>query len=206
MDDDLLVVPLRALEHHGYCPRQAALIHGDGVWRDNVHILRGVRGHKRVDEAPSRRERGRQVHRRVEVWSERLGLRGRCDVVEVDDDGSVRPVEYKMGVRHGIAADLQVCAQALCLEEMLDATIKDAAIWYGGLRRRHPVVLHAGLRRATLDAIEELRSTLAAGTLPEAPDDARCGQCQLLSHCAPMVVSDPAAVERYIEQEVLACE
>jgi CRISPR-associated exonuclease Cas4 len=206
MTTDPVIIPLRALEHFGYCPRQAAIIHGDGVWRDNVHTLRGERGHKRVDSAPSRKERGRQVLRRVQVWSEHLGLRGRCDVVEVRDGEPPLPVEYKMGVRHGVAADLQVCAQALCLEEMLDVRIPEGAVWYGGSRRRHRVELDDDLRNATLDAIASLRDLLTAPGLPPAPNDARCDQCQLLSHCMPMVVAAPVAVLDYVDGEVFACD
>jgi CRISPR-associated exonuclease Cas4 len=200
-----LVIPLRALEHFGYCPRQAALIHGDGVWADNVHILRGVRGHRRVDTAPSRQERGRRVLRRVDVWSEQLGLRGRCDVVEMHADGRVVPVEYKMGSRHGLAADLQVCAQALCLEEMLGVSVDEAAVWYGGTRTRHAVAIDDELRQITTTAISALRTLLSARDLPEAANDARCGQCQLLSHCLPELVAAPTRVSRYMTHELFAC-
>ena len=117
-----LVVPISAIEHFVYCPRQCALIHCDGVWNDNAHTVRGTRAHRRVDSGQHRRERGRQVLRAIPLWSEALGLSGRADAVEMER-GAVRPVEYKSGVRHGAAADLQLCAQAMCLEEMLDVAI-----------------------------------------------------------------------------------
>lgn len=99
-------IPISALEHHEYCPRQCALIHADGIWTDNAHTVRGTAGHRRVDNAPSRVERGRMVLRGLPLWSEQLGIAGRADVVEVSDDGHLTPVEYKTGVRHGRAADL----------------------------------------------------------------------------------------------------
>jgi CRISPR-associated exonuclease Cas4 len=142
----------------------------------------------------------------VDVWSERLGVRGRCDVVEVHDDGRLVPVEYKMGVRHGIAADLQVCGQALCLEEMLDVRIDEAAIWYGQPRRRHTVGLDDALRAATEQAVLDIRRAMSDRHLPAAPDDARCTECQLLTHCAPSIVADPDRVLRYMHEQVMMCD
>ena len=135
MIDDDPVVSISAIEHFVYCPRQCALIHCDGVWSDNAHTVRGTRAHRRVDSGTHRHERGRLVLRAIPLWSEALGLSGRADAVEIET-GVVRPIEYKSGTRHGAAADLQLCAQALCLEEMLDVEIPDGCIWYGGPRRR----------------------------------------------------------------------
>ncbi|MGH9268260.1 MAG: CRISPR-associated protein Cas4, partial [Acidimicrobiales bacterium] len=87
------VVAISAIEHYAYCPRQCALIHADGVWADNVHTVRGSRGHRRVDEGRGRVERGRRVLRGVPLWSAQLGLSGRADVVELTTEGDVVPVE-----------------------------------------------------------------------------------------------------------------
>lgn len=95
----------------------------DGVWSDNEHTVRGTRAHRRVNSGKHRRERGRLVLRGIPLWSEVLGLSGRADAVEISDDDAVWPVEYKAGVRHGQTADLQLCAQALCLEEMLNNNV-----------------------------------------------------------------------------------
>lgn len=199
-DDGRPLVRLSALEHHVYCPRQAALIHVDGVWSDNRHTVRGSAGHRRADTGADRRERGVTVLRGLEVWSERLGLTGRCDVVEVADDGTLTPVEYKMGVRHGQAADVQLCAQALCLEEMFDTKVDRGFVWYGAPRRRVEVPMDASLRRQTSQAVDELRSRLSAHSLPVAPNDARCAECQLLQHCLPSVVATPERVTTYVRE------
>lgn len=199
------MVPLRALEHHAYCKRKAAIIHVDGVWRDNEHTVRGVRGHRRVDHGASRTERGRMVLRGVELWSETLGLVGRADAVEILPDGSVEPVEYKHGIRHGRNAEIQLCAQALCLEEMLGVEIRRGHVWYAGLRRRQAVDLDEELRQVTLGAIDEIRTALRADRLPEAPNDARCRECQLRSYCVPELVADPQMVMKYMNSEVLMC-
>lgn len=195
------VVQISAIEHFVYCPRQCALIHCDGVWSDNAHTVRGGRAHRRVDSGEHRQERGKQVLRAIPLWSEELGLSGRADAVEVEGD-AVRPVEYKAGVRHGAAADLQLCAQALCLEEMLDVEIPHGYVWYGGPRRRMQVDFTEALRREVCDVIDQIRVQLLTFELPEAPNDARCTECQLLHHCLPDLSSAPRRVKRYMDSVV----
>lgn len=198
------VVPISAIEHHEYCPRQCALIHVDGVWRDNEFTVKGTRAHHRVDTAPSRQERGRLLLRGIPLWSEVHGLNGRADAVEVFDHG-VRPVEYKSGSRHGLTADLQLCAQALCLEEMLGHPIPDGDIWYGATRRRHLVVFDEALRSHTLAVVAAIGLSILSGSLPEAVDDERCTQCQLEPVCLPQITARPANIDRYIAREVMSC-
>lgn len=200
-----IVVPISAIEHHVYCPRQCALIHVDGVWAENVHTISGTRAHRRVDSGERRSERGRLVLRSIPLWSEQLGLSGRADAVEVREGGLVEPVEYKSGARHGEAADLQLCAQALCLEEMLGIKVAVGFIWYGGTRRRLAVPLDAGLRVKTVHAVDEIRSTMARGTLPEAVDDSRCESCQLRHHCLPELSSGRRGVMARFEEALFSC-
>jgi len=198
------VVPLAALEHHEYCPRQCALIHVDGVWADNARTVAGSRAHRRVDSGAHRQERGALVLRGIPLWSEEHGLAGRADAVEVRCSNVV-PVEYKYGTRHGLTADLQLCAQALCLEEMLGVSVPIGFIWYGGPRRRHRVELDVALRRRTLEAVEQVRELLRKGQLPPAMDDQRCPPCQLISHCLPELCARPDVVSQYLFDEVLSC-
>ena len=198
------VVPISAIEHFVYCPRQCALIHCDGVWSDNAYTVRGSRAHRRVDSGRHRRERGRLVLRSLPLWSETLGLSGRADAVEIEP-GVVRPVEYKSGIRHGAAADLQLCAQALCLEEMLDVAIPDGDVWYGGPRRRVRVAFTPALRHEVGEIIHEIRQQLLTASLPEAPNDPRCEACQLQQHCLPAVTSAPQKVTRYMDNVVFQC-
>ena len=198
------IVSISALEHFAYCPRQCALIHCDGVWSDNAHTVRGTHAHRRVDGGRHRQERGRRVLRAIPLWSEALGLSGRADAVEVED-GEVRPVEYKAGTRHGTAADMQVCAQALCLEEMLEVEIPYGHVWYGGPRRRLRVDFTPALRDQVRTTIGAIREQLLAGDLPAAPNDARCKECQLRSHCLPELASAPRRVSRYVSDLVFQC-
>ena len=198
------VILISAIEHYVYCPRQCALIHCDGVWSDNVHIVRGTRAHRRVDSGRHRTERGRRVLRGIPLWSESLGLSGRADVVEIDGS-SVRPVEYKSGVRHGVAADFQLCAQALCLEEMLGVAVPSGSVWYGGPRRRMEVEFTDALRDQVVNAINAIREQLRTGVLPAAANDERCRECQILHHCLPEVTNSPRRIQTYMSSVVYGC-
>lgn len=200
-----LVVPISALEHDAYCSRQAAIIHVDGYWRDNSYTVRGSRGHQRVDTEGHRSERGRRAIRGLSVWSERWGLSGRTDVVEVTSDGAVEPVEHKHGTKHGRTAEVQLCAQALCLEEMLDLTVSAGWVWYAGTRRRERVVFGTQLRALTAESIERVRAMFLARRLPDAPNDDRCTACQVRGYCLPELVADPALTIRYVGQELYRC-
>ena len=198
------VIPISAIEHFAYCPRQCALIHCDGVWSDNAHTVRGTHAHRRVDSGRHRQERGRMVLRAIPLWSEALGLSGRADAVEIKD-GEMRPVEYKAGTRHGITADLQVCAQALCLEEMLQVEIPHGHVWYGGPRRRMRVDFTPALRDQVRAAIGTIRDQLLTGDLPAAPNDERCKECQLRNHCLPELTSAPRKIKGYVSNLVFQC-
>lgn len=197
-DDEPIL--LSALEHDAYCTRQAALIHIDGMWQDNRHTVRGSAGHERVDHAASRQERGRSVVRGLRVWSQEHGLTGRCDVVEVWPDGRLVPVEYKIGTRHGHAAEIQLAGQALCLEEMTGTPVSVGYVWYSRHQHRTRVSIDSGLRARTMEAVSRLRAMQRSGVLPAAPNDARCDQCQLRDICMPEVVDEPDRFEAYLSR------
>lgn len=195
------MIPISALEKYVYCPRQCALVLVDGVWRENVHTVSGSRFHRRVDSERVSHERGVKIFRSVQVWSDALDLVGRTDAVHVVD-GEIIPVEYKAGARHGDAAEVQVCAQALCLEEMTGQPIRRAAVWYQGHKRRHEVELGSKIRNRTLEIIEAVRAIRDSASLPFAPNDQRCGECQLIGHCMPGVSNESADVRDYIHEMV----
>lgn len=199
------LIPISAIEHHAFCPRQCALIHVDGLWAENRSTVAGARAHRRVDEPGGRRERGRRVVRAVPLYSDRLGLVGRADGIEVHDDGSLVPVEHKAGVRHGHAAEVQLCAQAFCLEEMFARPVTFGFVWYGGTRRRERVELGEALRNLTERTVAEIRGSMVSGLLPGPVADERCRECQLEPVCMPDVVIQSEAVVRFLEREVLGC-
>jgi CRISPR-associated exonuclease Cas4 len=189
--DDDIDIAISAIEHYSYCPRQCALIHVEQTYEENLFTMRGHLAHERVHSGDDSPSRGVRTARGVPLWSERLGLRGRADAVEFRDDGPY-PIEYKVGRRHGVHADLQLCAQALCLEEMLGMPVSRGAIYYHALRRRHEVMLENSLRDQTIAVIAAIRAILRAQYLPDAPNDERCPNCSLLSACLPSVVGDVA--------------
>jgi CRISPR-associated exonuclease Cas4 len=184
-------VPISAIEHFSYCARQCALIHIEQVFEENVFTIRGRLAHERVEAGEEGLSSGVRIVRSVPLWSERLGLRGVADVVELRPEGPY-PVEYKVGKRHGPHADLQLCAQALCLEEMMGAEIGRGAIFYHALRRRHEVRFDPALRQRTEQAVAGIRAMLEKTVLPPPPNDARCPNCSLINVCMPRVLGEPA--------------
>ena len=137
------------------------------------------------------------------LWSERLGLSGRADAVEIESN-HVAPVEYKSGVPHGTAADLQLCAQALCLEEMLGVSVPAGYVWYAGHRRKVEIAFTTALRLEVCHVIEQIREQLRTAVLPVAPNDSRCRQCQLQSHCLPGMANSAGRLSRYMTDVVYA--
>jgi len=194
-------IPLSALQHWAYCPRQCALIHIEQVFDDNLHTLRGNALHERVDQPGLQTERGRRVERALPLWHDGLGLIGKADAVEFLPDGSPYPVEYKQGSRNkaaGIAAcdDLQLAAQALCLESMTGHAVPEGAIFYASSKRRRIVPITDELREQVLGARLAVAALIASGRLPPplAAEAAaqRCKSCSLLDRCQPAASQSPA--------------
>jgi CRISPR-associated exonuclease Cas4 len=185
--DEAEIVMISALEHYAYCPRQCALIHIDQVFDENIFTLRGRMEHERTDEPESSIEYGVRVERAVPLWSDRLGLVGKSDVVEFHG-GAPYPVEYKHGAkRKKLHDDIQLCAQAMCLEEMLNVTIPKGAIFHHSSRRRREAEFTPQLRAETERVITETRHLLLDGVLPPPVNDARCENCSLNSACMPEI-------------------
>ena len=180
---------ISALQHYSYCPRQCALIHVEHVFDENLYTLRGRRVHERVHEPDSALESGLRIERELPIFSDRLGLVGKTDVVEIFPDGTPYPVEYKSGSRHtSTHDDIQLCAQGLCLEEMLGWEVPKGAIYHFASRRRREVVFDEGLRSLTEETVKLVRETLHSQSLPPPVADARCPKCSLYDACMPNVL------------------
>ncbi len=188
--DGRIEVAISAIEHFSYCPRQCALIHVEQTFDENQFTIRGRLAHERVDEGDESSAAGVRVMRGIPLWSEQHRLRGKADAVEFRPAGPY-PIEYKVGRPYGIHADLQLCAQAICLEEMLAVEVPRGAIFHQAVRRRTEVVFTDELRRRTIEMTEAIRVMLVAQRLPDAPNDARCPKCSLINACLPSVVGDP---------------
>jgi CRISPR-associated exonuclease Cas4 len=192
--DDLPIIPISALEHYSYCPRQCALIHVEGTYLDNFWTARGSVQHRRVDERVEWRG-GREV-RAMALFSDVHGLIGRADAVVTAPDEPPFPVEHKSGVlRTWVHEAIQLCAQALCLEEMFEVGVPRGAVYYVGSRRRREVAFDAGLRDLTLETVRRVRQMLIDGVVPVEQALPRCRHCSLRPACLPDVTSRPPLVD-----------
>ncbi len=201
-DDDL--VPISALQHWSYCPRQCGLIHLDQAWDENLYTLRGRAVHELVDTPEGEWQRDVRVERALPLWSTRLGLIGKADVVEFPS-GVPFPVEYKHGLRRQRQHDdLQLAAQAVCLEEMFGVIILRGAVYHHGSRRRREVVFTPDLRLAVEEAVAAVRAMIRARRLPPAVNDARCDKCSLRESCLPSVTDRPDRAARGLKLFALA--
>ncbi|MFZ1386242.1 MAG: CRISPR-associated protein Cas4 [Thiolinea sp.] len=191
-------IMLSALQHYSYCPRQCALIHQEQTFEDNVFTVRGHLAHERVDSGESGMEYGVRVERALPLFSERYGLVGKADVVEFLDDGTPYPVEYKQGKRQQKLHDeVQVAAQALCLEEMTGKIVPEGAIFHHKTRRRRVVPITETLREHTLHLITQVRALLDSGAMPAPVDDsALCQACSLSEVCQPELVGQAQCIRR----------
>ena len=184
-------IMISALEHYSYCPRQCALIHLEHLFDENIYTLRGRLAHERVDTLATRQEEDMRIERAFPLWSRRLGLIGRADVVEFHGQ-TPYPVEYKLGKRREWRYEaLQVCAQGMCLEEMFGLPVSCGAIYYCSSRTRREVSFDATLRSAVEEATTAVRAMLRGIARPPAVDDQRCEKCSLLESCLPGVVIRP---------------
>lgn len=198
-DDELVLIS--ALEHWSYCPRQCALIHLEQTYDENLFTLRGARVHLAAHEEHVAVEDGVRIARGMPLWSDRLGLIGKSDIVEWHGGASrprPYPVEYKSGKRREWGHDaLQLCAQALCLEEALGVPVPAGAIYHHASRRRREIVFTDQDREAVAEATVAVRAMLAGERLPAAPDDARCPNCSLFDACVPGIVANPARIRGF---------
>lgn len=185
-------IPLSALNQYTYCPRRCFLIHVEDEFRDNVHTISGTLEHERVDKLQGEWKEGSRVEYALSVWSDVLGLTGRCDVVEFRKDGTVYPVEHKHGKRKPWPNDdVQLAAQALCLEEMLGKPVRSGAIFHQQSRRRREVVFDEALQQAVRATVVQARALLTGNTCPpplEGKDAHRCGECSMRPICQPELV------------------
>ncbi len=206
-EDDL--IPLSALQHIIFCERQCALIHIEQAWAENLFTAEGRIMHERVHTA-DRESRGK-VRIEYSMWlrSLRLGLIGKADVIEFHRKAALQkagpaewepfPVEYKRGKPKKDNCDkVQLCAQALCLEEMLDVEVPCGALFYGKKRRRTDVTFDSALRKQTEDTAMRLHELIASGLTPKPVYMKKCDSCSLVKICLPKTIEKKRSVKRYL--------
>jgi len=191
MDEPIDPVNVSALNQYTYCPRRCALIYVDGEFQNNIHTERGNAEHARVDRASHASSKaGARIEYALPIWSDALGLIGKCDVVEFWPDGTLYPVEYKHGKRHKhINDDLQLTAQAMCLEEMFDRPVEVGAIFHAGSKRRREVKFTEASHAAVQETIHSIRSLVTSGSLPLPVNDQRCPECSMRDICQPQTIA-----------------
>jgi CRISPR-associated exonuclease Cas4 len=181
---------ISALQHYAFCPRQFALIHIEQAWAENRFTAEGRLLHERVDSGEAEKRGNLRYERSVLLTSKQYKIQGKMDLLEIEKIGDATryfPVEYKRGKPKIEDWDrVQVCAQALCIEEMRDTKITEGAIWYWEVHKREKVGVDDALREVTIAAIEGARALLIAGRTPAPIDDRkRCKACSLIDICRP---------------------
>ncbi len=208
--DDLL--PISGIQHFLFCRRQWALIEIEKQWEENVFTIEGTQLHKRVDDPfENQSSPGLIVSRSVPVCSYNLGLTGVCDVIEFQHAaegahlagraGTWKPVliEYKRGIpKEGKFDEAQLCAQAMCLEEMLSIPVTESYLFYGQTRHRTKVDLNQDLRNLVLQVSHEMQQLYSRGYTPKARYKKECRSCSLVEICLPKMESEKVDVEKYM--------
>lgn len=201
--DDL--IQLSALQHYAFCPRQCALIHVEQIWTENRLTAEGRIMHEHVHEEGNESRGDVRTERGTSLRSMELGVIGKADVVEyhrqVDGSWQAFPVEYKRGKPKSDHSDIiQLCAQAMCLEEMQGSRILSGALFYGKTRRRLNVDFDAALRQETIEAARLTRELITSGKTPKPVYAKRCESCSLLSECLPKTIQKKRSVESYLRR------
>ena len=213
-DTDLL--PISALQHLVFCQRQWALIHLEGIWEENSLTIEGNILHERADTTATEARGSLRIARGLRLRSLHLGIVGVADVVEFHKIGESqspqagiklestsnlwrpKPVEYKRGKsKSDLSDEVQLCAQTLCLEEMLGVSIPRGAIYYGKLQKRLEIDFGDALREQTLCYIKSLHTLTHQGKTPKVKYEKKCHNCSLIEHCMPKITGDQRSAHNY---------
>ncbi|MEQ8966958.1 MAG: CRISPR-associated protein Cas4 [Azospirillaceae bacterium] len=207
--DDDARIPISALQHHLFCPRQCALIHVERLWAEDAATAQGRLLHERADTGDGETRGDVRIERGVLLRSDALGVQGKADVVEFrapatpGDPPAAFPVEYKRGQPKAHRADeVQLCAQALCLEEMLGIAVAEGALYYGRPRRRTRVVFDDALRAMTREVAAKARAMIRAGETPPPVKGPACRRCSLHDLCRPGPIAARGAVATWLGRQI----
>lgn len=196
------LVPVSALQHYLFCPRQCALIHVERIWAEDGATAEGRLMHERVDSGRADRRAGVRTVRGLVLRSFLHGLSGKADAVEFHGT-TPYPVEYKRGRPKAHRADeVQLCAQGLCLEEMFDLSVPEGALFYGQTRKRMVVPFDAELRALTARIAAECRAMIAQGRTPPPHEKPACRRCSLAEVCQPSRLEKPPSVRKWLLRQI----
>jgi CRISPR-associated exonuclease Cas4 len=197
------LVMISALQHYSFCPRQCALIHIEQVWQESGLTAEGRILHERVHEQEGESRAGVRIERGLPLRSLRLGLVGVADLVEFQKIGKNLwrpfPVEYKRGKPKLDRCDeVQLCAQAMCLEEMMKVEVPQGALFYGKTRHRYDVAFEEALRKETEETARQVHDLIASGKTPKPVYEKKCRQCSLFEVCLPKSLGRKRDISRYL--------
>ena len=198
------LIPLSALQHQLFCARQCALIHVEQLWAEDDATAQGRVLHETVDSGRNESRPGVRVVRGIALRSFALGVSGKADAVEFSGTpGRPFPVEYKRGKPKAHRADeVQLCAQAICLEEMFGLDVLEGALFYGETRRRQPVPFDAGLRALTAEVARAAGAMIRSGRTPGPVRTPACRRCSLQDLCQPARLEKPGRVARWLAGQI----
>ncbi|WP_371348907.1 CRISPR-associated protein Cas4 [Ancylobacter sp. IITR112] len=199
------LIPLSALQHYLFCPRQCALIHVEQLWAEDAATAEGRLFHDKVDAGRAETRPGQRVARGVALRSVALGVTGKADVVEFRgrDHLTPFPIEYKRGKPKAHRADeVQLCAQAMCLEEAFGVPVPEGALFYGETRRRQGVAFDEALRALTRQTADAARSMIASQATPPPVHMPACRRCSLEALCQPARLEAPPSVARWLAAQI----
>ncbi|NLX90937.1 MAG: CRISPR-associated protein Cas4 [Firmicutes bacterium] len=209
--DDENLLPLSGIQHFAFCERQWALIHVENQWAENVRTIEGKQLHERVDDPYFVESRGAiKTIRSVPLLSRRLGLYGFADVIEyyspseADHLDEMTIIEYKRGrPKPDDRDEVQLCAQAMCLEEMLGIRLKGGFFFYGETRHRHKILYSKDLRERVIRLSEKMHDLFAKGITPHAVKSKKCSNCSMKDLCLPILGKKKSTVGKYIKRIIL---
>lgn len=194
---------LSGLQHIRFCPRQCALIHIEQLWTENFFTASGRVQHEKVHSGITESRRIVRTERNLSIASKELGLVGQTDAVEFYSDGRIIPVEYKYGEpKQNSCDEVQLCAQVICLEEMLGCSISEGALYYFKIKRRIRIPITDELRKETKNLSEQFHSLVNAGNTPHAEYTRKCESCSFVESCFPDSVGRNKSVDNYIKRRI----
>jgi len=194
---------LSGIQHLCFCPRQCALIHVEQLWTENFFTAHGRAIHEKVHGGPAESRKGIRTERELRISSSVLGLYGQTDAVEFYKEGIVIPVEYKRGKPKSNNVDaVQLCAQAICLEEMLNMTIEKGYLFYNLTKKRQEVIFTSELRQETQNLADQYHDLIKAKKTPFAIYEKRCESCSFVETCFPKTAGKGKSVTAYLERNL----
>jgi len=195
------LLPISALQHIVFCERQCALIHLEQVWIENQFTAEGRLLHERTHSQESENRRKKHTERGMPIRSLELGISGMADIIEYNENNMPYPIEYKRGRPKVKNMDeIQLCAEAMCIEEMIGVRLNEGALFYGKTRRRKTIIFNDELRTQTKNAAKRLHELISKGTTPSPIYTQKCRRCSFYDLCKPKFFSKKHNVEQYIKR------